>query len=425
MTAPWVFISYSHNNTTEEKELLKHLQVLQKSGHIQVWDDQQIGGGDYWAAAIDNAINQTKVAILLITADFLTSEFINNIEVPQLLKRRQEGKMKVIPVIARDCAWRRIKWLSEMNVRPRNGTAIWGAALNPDTELSRIADEIGAFVEEEMKRDPKTEEIFENKAVERSLDPLKTSPLPNPEMVLINAGKFQMGAPEDRGKDAFADERPLHPVYVEAVYVSKFPITNEQYQHFIINSGHPAPMTWRNGTFPEGKNHHPVTHVDWFDAIAYCRWLTEITGNFYRLPTEAEWEKAARGSRFRIFPWGDQWYPGRCNIKLATNPSDTTPVDMFSKGASPFGLYDMAGNVSEWTINLWEDFENGEAYKYPYDPHDGREEFNAPEYARRVLRGASFLYPFKFARCSFRRLASQLMKGVDIGFRVTRAVQSP
>jgi len=423
MTAPSVFISYSHNNTTEEKELLKHLQVLQKSGHIQVLDDQQIGGGDYWESAIDKAINETKVAVLLITADFLTSDFINNTEVPQLLQRRQKGELKVIPVIARDCAWRRINWLSQLNVRPRNGTPIWGTTLNPDTELSRIADEIGAFVEEELKRARKTDEVFENTVIEPSHDQAEASPLPNPEMVFIEGGEFEMGVPPNRGKDVFEDEMPLHPVDVEAVYLSKFPVTNEQYYHFITNSGHPPPLTWVDGNFPRDKNHHPVTHVDWYDAIAYCRWLTEITGNFYRLPTEAEWEKGARGSRFRIYPWGDQWYPGRCNIKSPTNLGDTTPVDLFPKGTSPFGLYDMTGNVSEWTINLWEDFENGQPYRYPYVPHDGREEFNAPDLARRVLRGASFLHPFKFARNSFRRSASQLLKGVDIGFRIARVVQ--
>lgn len=134
-----------------------------------------------------------------------------------------------------------------------------------------------------------------------------------------------------------------------------------------------APLKYRDalcsidGESPIGLD-HPVIYVTQHDATVYCRWLSEITGKSYRLPSEAEWEKAARGTDGRIYPWGDQWEAGRCNAQ-PSGKRDTTPVGAYPQGKSPYGLLDTAGNVWEWTRSLCK--------RYPYDPADGREALDA------------------------------------------------
>jgi formylglycine-generating enzyme required for sulfatase activity len=108
---------------------------------------------------------------------------------------------------------------------------------------------------------------------------------------------------------------------------------------------------WAEGKLPPGKSDHPVNDVAWDEAMAYCRWLSDVTGRAYSLPSEAEWEKGARGTDGRIYPWGKQWDATRCNADKG-DQDDTTPVDAYPQGASPYGVLDMAGNVWEWTRSL-------------------------------------------------------------------------
>ena len=125
--------------------------------------------------------------------------------------------------------------------------------------------------------------------------------------------------------------------------------------------------------------------------MAYCQWLSEQTGKEYRLPTEAEWEKAARGTYGQVYAWGNDWDPANCNSK-ESGPGDTTPVGQYSpQGDSPYGCADMLGNVWEWTSSALKD--------YPYNPDDGREGENA-EY--RILRGGSWYNSKEFVRCAYR-----------------------
>lgn len=143
-----VFLSYSHKDEAEKEALLTHLAVLQRGAElVEVWSDDQISGGEAWEAAIENAVSNAGVAILLITANFLSSEFILGKEVPELLRRREEEGVRVIPVIAKACAWREIDWLAKMNVRPKNGRPIWRGDKGPaDDALAEIAEEIASIV---------------------------------------------------------------------------------------------------------------------------------------------------------------------------------------------------------------------------------------------------------------------------------------
>lgn len=143
MKKPLVFISYSHKNELEKDRLLAHLQVLEQGKYISIWSDDVLTGGENWKKEIQMAMASARVAVLLVTAEFLTSDFILKEEVPHLLKRREREGLIVFPVIAKPCAWRKIKWLFQMNVRPKNGMPIWtDEGRSVDRNLAQIAEEI-------------------------------------------------------------------------------------------------------------------------------------------------------------------------------------------------------------------------------------------------------------------------------------------
>lgn len=219
-----------------------------------------------------------------------------------------------------------------------------------------------------------------------------TSPHGEPEWVVIPEGDFTMG-------EASAHHRVTLPGYA----IAKAPLTNAQYQLFVQVTGHEPPSGWNGRRAPRGQEGHPVVNVSWHDAMTYCRWLAGAVGKSIDLPSEAEWEKAARGvDDVRGYPWGDEFGAARCNVH-ASGFGGTTPVGIFLGGASPFGCLDMAGNVWEWTRSLWGTDVEKPAFGYPYDPSDSaREDPKAPDDVLRVVRGGSWLdFPIG-ARCSYR-----------------------
>ena len=195
-----------------------------------------------------------------------------------------------------------------------------------------------------------------------------------PEMILIPAGEFLMGSDPSKDKQAQKNEQPQHRLSLSDYYIAKTPVTNAQYEAFVKATGHRQPNHWGNGQPPKDEADHPVVYVYWKDAVAYCRWLAEATGKPYRLPTEAEWEKAARGPDGRIYPWGNEWDSKRCNTAEGGKRS-TTPVGAYPAGASPYGVLDMAGNVWEYCATKW-----GKPY-----PYDVKEDEWAAEYIRDKL----------------------------------------
>jgi hypothetical protein len=156
---------------------------------------------------------------------------------------------------------------------------------------------------------------------------------------------------------------------------------------------------------------HPIVDVTWFDALAYVKWLAGITGQPWRLPTEAEWEKAARGTDGRTYPWGNNWDPSRLN---AVGNGGTTPVGAYPSGASPYGAYDMAGNAYEWTSSI--------AKPYPYKADDGRENLNDTQ-SMRVLRGGAWDFGLFNAKTWDSQPAYPSSWKLDWGFRIARSVR--
>jgi len=168
------------------------------------------------------------------------------------------------------------------------------------------------------------------------------------DLVRIPAGEFLMGSVAARDKDARDDEFPQRRVRVAVFFIGQYPVTNLQYYTFVRVTDRKMPHHWESGVIPRGKGNHPVAWISWRDAVAFCAWLKEETGQPFRLPTEAEWEKAARGTDGRIYPWGDESPDeSRCNFDRQVD--DTTPIGRYSpQGDSPYGCADMAGNLWEW-----------------------------------------------------------------------------
>lgn len=263
------------------------------------------------------------------------------------------------------------------------------------------------------------------------------------DMVVIPAGEFTMGTPE--GTDGLPDEHPERRVYLGSFLLDRFEVTNRAYAAFVRATGHrppansnPARTLWENDQPISGIENHPVVNVSWEDAVAYCRWAGK------RLPTEAEWEKAARGTDGRRYPWGNEW-----NFMLANSASYwakrkidfqsgadwdafwvhgegarlsrengingevlTMPVGSFSQGASPYGALDMAGNAAEWVADWFDpNYYRGAPLTDPPGPARG---------AIKAMRGGSWLKPAVSLRTSDRDWGTMDSRPSGTGFRCAK-----
>jgi formylglycine-generating enzyme required for sulfatase activity len=269
-----------------------------------------------------------------------------------------------------------------------------------------------------------------------------------PEMIHIPAGPFLMGtserqidwltqysdaAKEWQEKGRFAREQPQHTVTLPDYAIGKYPVTMREYRAFIDAGGYSAHRYWttagwrwreeRGRAEPDlwddekwtGDDRLPVVGVSWYEAYAYCRWLSVVTGRDYHLPTEAEWEKAARGTDGQLYPWGELFDSSLCNTR-ASGLQRTTPVGQYSSalhpelvqgGDSPYGCVDMVGNVSEWTLS--------EFRPYPYRVDDERDD--PAETGERVTRGGSWHSPDLRARAAARGMNDPFFTDDDVGFR--------
>jgi formylglycine-generating enzyme required for sulfatase activity len=224
-------------------------------------------------------------------------------------------------------------------------------------------------------------------------------------LVKVPAGNFLMGSGEE--KYEILSERPQHTLFLPAFYIGRYPVTVKAFSEFLSSSGHKLEKEDR---FREGNQHedHPAVKVSWAGAVEYARW------HGMSLPSEAEWEKAARGTDGRRHPWGNEWKPGHANT-LENWPSrrkaTTTPVGSFSpQGDSPYGCGDMAGNVWEWTRCV-----DG---PYPYDPADGREDFRGSLKGWQMVRGGALDNDSRHARCAVRFCDDFRDPPKYVGFRV-------
>jgi formylglycine-generating enzyme required for sulfatase activity len=342
-----VFISYS----SKDRDFAEKLAADLRASGVGVWFDQwEIKVGDSITQKINDGIHDNDYLAVVLSPDSVASPWVKKELNVAMMKELNRRSVFVLPILYQDC-------------------------------------EIPELIADKRYADFRKSYEFGFSEVLKVLTP----PEFEPEMILIPAGDFLMGSDPSVDKRAQDDEQPQHTLSLPDYHLAKTPLTNAQYAAFVEATNYKQPEHWKGGKPPKGKEDHPVVWVSWHDAVAYCNWLSGVTGRPYRLPSEAQWEKGARGTDGRIYPWGNQWDAERCNSEEG-GPKDTTPVGAYPQGASPYGLLDMAGNVWEWTRSIHK--------SYPYDPDDGREDLEAED--PRVLRGGAFDDVARHIRCAYR-----------------------
>ncbi len=251
-----------------------------------------------------------------------------------------------------------------------------------------------------------------------------------PMLNRVPAGAFTMGTASDsvdrilgetgisNGEDealhrtargAILMETPSRTVDLPAYAIGRYPVTNLEFHSFVLSGGAPARDYWDGTTIDPWIQNHPVQGVTWEEAMGYCDWLADETGHPYRLPTEEEWEKAARGTDGRLFPWGDE-YSYTCANVWEGGIATTTPVGVFPDGVSPYGILDMAGNVAEWTASF--------IGTYPNSAGIDEITLQIAEHGRyRVVRGGCWRDSRQRTRCAGRGNPTDVY-GHAVGFRL-------
>lgn len=455
-------------HATADKPTVRELYHRLRGDGFQPWlDEEDLLPGQDWQREISKAVAASDVVVVCLSNAALTKAGYVQNEIKFALDaadRQPEETIFLIPLRLEECdvpdrlaglhwvnffdpkGYERLlralrvkaeaKAKAEAESKPEIKSAV-GKKTSPkprpkvppeDSYLGGVRDEEAmAYYRQEFARlgtETKPEQKLPEPQSNRQLpvissptpDPQPPAPLPRrfdfePEMILIPAGEFLMGSDPKKDKYAKEDEQPQHTLHLPDYYLAKTPITNAHYAAFVLASGHKLPRHWQNKQPPKGQENHPVVYVSWDDAVAYCGWLAETTGKPYRLPSEAEWEKGARGSDGRIYPWGNKWYAKRCN-SAEGGKRDTMPVDAYPAGASPYGLLNMAGNVWEWCSTIWQD------KAYPFQVQDEWTKGYLGRTGFRVLRGGAGSPYEQDVTCALRGWDNPDRWDFKIGFRV-------
>ncbi len=377
--SPTVFVSYSHRDERYKDRLVTHLSVLR--GRLAVWDDRKLNAGDDWYAEIEKAMATANVAVLLISADFLASDFISEEEVPRLLRRREQDGLTIVPVLLKSCAWAKIPWLSAMQMRPTDARPLMSLRGNAREEAwSAIVTEILQLAE---------------------------APVVQQRFRWIPPGKFTMGSPESE-LGRLENEGPAHEVTLtEGYWLAEMPCTQALWQAVMGEN----PSRYKS---PE----RPVETVSWYDCQEFLKRLNQLLpGLEAKLPSEAEWEYACRAGT-QAATWNGEletvagpsgaldaiaWYDGNRGTARGTR-------ELGQKQANPWGLYDMLGNVWEWCQDGQRSYAK-HAETDPEGPLGG---------TLRVIRGGSWIVHARYVRAAFRYGRDPGLRSGRLGFRLSR-----
>jgi sulfatase modifying factor 1 len=391
---PTVFISH----VTEEDGQFAHRLAddLRRLG-VQVWiAPESIRPGEGWVKAIERGLAESSHMVVVLTPAALESTWVEK-ETEVAIARERRGLMQIIPLDVEPCevppllsSYQMVYFRRDYGAGLSQLTDILGVRVPtpepvrpprqapphstiPEAEAVPVEEVVSAeAVHVEEVEIPDWLRILREEGLE---EPTFEEPRPlfELDMILIPAGEFLYGRKKKR-------------VILPQFWIDETPVTNAEYARFVAQMGHSPPLHWEGKTPPKRIADHPVTRVSWHDAVAYAEWAGK------RLPTEEEWEKAARGSDGREYPWGDRFDPNRCNTR-ESGIGKTTPVGQYSpQGDSPYGCVDMAGNVWEWTAS-------------DYDK------------SNKVLRGGSWDNYQGDALCAHRGRYSPLNWYISVGFR--------
>jgi formylglycine-generating enzyme required for sulfatase activity len=443
-----VFISYSRKDKDLLDSFIIHLAGLVNTGQITPWHDQAIEAGSEWEPILLHQLNTAKIIILLISANFIDSEYCYGKELKLAIKRHDAGEAHVIPVILKPCLWNLPKILfSKLNVLPNDALPVtqWN---DPDAaftvvvaHIAEIVDRLAlsAFQRQKLKiLQPSTvsvalsesgaqDMVGVNRIQDFPFEVITVDRVGNEnnrftkiadffaeqlgdqtslEMVRIPSGIFQMGSLT--GKENY-DEQPRHEVQVPEFWMGKYPVTQAQWRYVASLPQEYIELDTKPSRF-DGDN-RPVERVNWNHTVEFCRRLSRKTGDVYRLPSEAEWEYACRAKTLTEFHFGDIATPGlvNCNNEVGM----TTEVGAYKPNS--FGLYDMHGNVWEWCADSWH-------HNYDRSPVDGSAWLNSID-SMRVLRGGSWGYAPNGCRSAYRFGFDKVKHNSFCGFRVVYSLE--
>jgi len=426
--ADQVRVFVSHHHSPEEDSFTARLVADLEAAGADVWVDVVGVGAADFQKRINEALAHCNWFVLVLTPAAIASQWVE-MEVHAAVRLKTQGRMRgIIQVLAaivaqdqipptwgiyahfdatRDYATALDLTLRELRLTPSS----------PDPSPPPIRPALPAHAAPPDRFPPRLAELGYQIAF------LNDAEVILPPMCDVPAGPFLMGSDPAKDRNAQPTEQPQHWVTLEPYQIAQHPVTVAEYSCFLRATGRaalngkdgkPGQVSWQ--TQLRERLEHPVVVVTWQNAVGYAKWLSERTGHPWRLPSEAEWEKAARwdaatGTGY-IYPWGDTFDATRCNTSEGRK-GVTTPVGSYPDGASPYGVQDMAGNVWEWT---------GSVYKpYPYKADGGREQGESAE--DRILRGGSWHYDARLARAASRNGGGDSGgANLNFGFRLARSV---
>ncbi len=374
---PTYFFSYARDDAEFALKLAKDL----REAGARLWVDQlDIPAGHQWDDAIEEALEACPCMLVVLSPTAVASRNVKD----EINYAIEEDK-RIVPVIHLECAVPfRLRRIQRIDLE-----ADYHAG------FARLKEELGIAEEPTTPRPEEDQRPAQAGQVPTQEEDETLNP-----RIRIEGGTFQMGSGDD-DSDARNNEKPQHTVTVSSFWIQEHPVTNEEYKRF--KPSHP---------FDAGREGHPVVEVSWQEAMDYAQWLGGS------LPTEAQWEFAARGTEGRKYPWGsDKPTPEHANYD--SNVGDTTPVATYPKGTTPEGVHDLAGNVWEWCSD-WHGPYTGDEQVDPGGPAVADIEGDAA----RLLRGGAFDDFPRFVRCAYRRRYVPNYRDYSLGFRVVAPVQS-
>jgi formylglycine-generating enzyme required for sulfatase activity len=407
-----IFISYRRaedKKTNIVGNIHKHLVDVFVPENVFL-DTYDIHGGDPWRSVLENALSECTVMLVIIGPDWVNLAYPNGEkrlfdptdvtrrEIETGLERIKQQKTTVIPVLIMNAEIPKAEELPE-SLRPLLDNNVVNIRNYPDFDhdMEKLLLDIRGsqgYAINDIKR-----EDYE------------------PQTVYISKGCFWMGS--ELGEDIPFYETPEHEVNLPAYRIGISPVTNSQYEVFIQETGTRVMsiMNWVGQRVRQDRDDFPVIGITFYEALAYCKWLSQKTARKYAIPNEAQWEKACRANNKRIYPWGSELEAERSNHGQATlAPANAYPAQ------NEFGLLDLVGNVRQWTVTLWGENRVTPDPKlgYPWK-NDRRNDQNASRQIHRVIRGSSFAEEARTLRCCNR--SGQLPTdagwiGAGIGFRV-------
>jgi formylglycine-generating enzyme required for sulfatase activity len=391
MTEPIeVFLSYSHKDDELRQELSSHLSIL--THLIKPWDDRAIDAGAEWAQEIAQNLERAEIILLLVSANFMNSDYCYGVEMEKALKRHQSQTAQVIPIIIRTCNWQKSP-LGQLQAIPIDNRSV-ASYLNPferDDCWFQVIQKVEKAAEQIKNHKIETMDVF-------SADLGSGVFL---EMVKIPGGSFLMGSPDGQGDD---EEHPQHLVTVPEFFMGKYPVTQAQWRSIAALPSVAITLELEPSGFKGADR--PVENVTWYQAVEFCQRLSRLTSGEYRLPSESEWEYACRANTVTQFYFGDTLEANFANFRETVG--QTTAVGSYPPNA--FDLYDMHGNVLEWCQDNWHT-------GYQGAPTDGSAWIDSGA-SRRMVRGGCWDLNPRYCRSADRSYPNPDFQYDFLGFRV-------